>query len=127
MVKYIFSLKVKDSNDEYTYDLDLNPNQENNPEQIFTPEKRENIRIKLQNQSLCAIKDSHLNQIINTWIQDIKEGYRESTLTLNLRLLVESITENLNEPGNQENPTLVNPDLSDIEPQLGMLPPLNFS
>ncbi|MDJ0617949.1 MAG: hypothetical protein QNJ63_14595 [Calothrix sp. MO_192.B10] len=127
MVKYMFSLKVKDSNDEYTYDLDLNPNQENNPEQIFTPEKRENIRIKLQNQSLCAIKDSHLNQIINTWIQDIKEGYRESTLTLNLRLLVESITENLNEPGNQENPTLVNPDLSDMEPQLGMLPPLNFS
>lgn len=126
MVKYKFSLKVKDSKDEYPYDLDLTPNQENNPEQIFTPEKRENIRITLQNKSLCTIKDSHLNQIVNTWIQDIKEGYRESTLTLNLRLLIES-TENLNEPGNQENPTLVNPDLSDIEPQLGMLPPLNFS
>ena len=127
MVKYRFSLKVKGDNNEYSYILDLAPNQENMPEQVFSSETRENIRLNLQTQTLCAIKDSHLNQIINTWIQDIKEGYQDSSLTLQLPLLIEAGIDQLNEQGNQENPALVNPDLSDIEPVLGMLPPLNFS
>ncbi|RUT02393.1 hypothetical protein DSM106972_058710 [Dulcicalothrix desertica PCC 7102] len=127
MVKYSFYLKVKVSGDEHSYSLDLNSNQENAPEKVFTSEVRENIRLNLQNQSLCAIKDNHINQIVNTWIQDIKEGYRDSTLTLNLPLLIESGIEELNEQGNQEIPALVNPDLSDIEPTFGMLPPLIFS
>ncbi|BDA65955.1 hypothetical protein CAL7716_001210 [Calothrix sp. PCC 7716] len=127
MVQYRFSLKVQGGNNEdYSYFLDLNTNQENAPEQVFTPQIKENIRLNLQNQSLCAIKDNHLIQIINTWIQDIKEGYRDSSLTLNLPLLIEAGIDELNEQGNQELPTLVNPDLSDIEPMFGMLPPLNF-
>ncbi|WP_260446999.1 hypothetical protein [Nostoc sp. 2RC] len=97
------------------------------PEQVFILSIREDIRLNLQNKSLCAIKDSHLNQIINTWIQDIKEGYRDSTLTLQLPLLIEAGIDQINEQGNQENPTIFNPDLSDIEPVFGMLPPLNFS
>jgi hypothetical protein len=28
--------------------------------------------------------------------------------------------------GNQEIPKIIDPDLSDIEPEFGMLPPLNF-
>ncbi|QFS51399.1 hypothetical protein GXM_08893 [Nostoc sphaeroides CCNUC1] len=96
------------------------------PEQVFTPEIREHLRLSLQNKSLCAIKDNHLNQIIQTWIQDIKEGYRDSTLTLNLPLLIESNIDKLNEQGFQELPSVISPDLSNIEPQLGMLPPLNF-
>lgn len=127
MVKYSFYLKVKASNDVHSYSLDLNQNQENVPEKVFTSQVRENIRLNLQNQSLCAIKDNHINQIVNTWIQDIKEGYRDSTLTLNLPLLIESGIEELNELVNQEIPALVNPDLSDIEPTFGMLPPLVFS
>ncbi|WP_235623144.1 MULTISPECIES: hypothetical protein [unclassified Tolypothrix] len=97
------------------------------PEHVFSSKTRENIRLDLQNKTLCAIKDFHLNQIINTWIQDIKEGYRDSSLTLQLPLLIESGIDQINEQGNQENPALVNPDLSDIEPIKGMLPPLNFS
>lgn len=127
MVQYKFSLKVKGgNNEEYSYFLDLNSNQENAPEQFFTPQVRENIRLNLQNQSLCAIKDNDLIQIVNTWIQDIKEGYRDSSLTLNLPLLIEAGIDELNEQGNQEPPTLLSPDLSDIEPMFGMLPPLNF-
>jgi len=127
MLKYTFSLKVKGSDNEYAYSLNLTPNQENMPEQIFTPEIRENIRTNLQEQSLCAIRNSHLNKIITTWIQDIKEGYRDSTLTMSLPLLVEANLEQLNEQGNQEIPMIISPDLADIEPQLGMLPPLSFS
>ncbi|WP_152591959.1 hypothetical protein [Nostoc sphaeroides] len=126
MVKYTFSLRIKGSDEQYIYSLDLNHTQENMPEQVFTPEIREHLRLSLQNKSLCAIKDNHLNQIIQTWIQDIKEGYRDSTLTLNLPLLIESNIDKLNEQGFQELPSVISPDLSNIEPQLGMLPPLNF-
>jgi len=126
MVKYTFSLRIKGSDDQYIYSLDLKHTQENMPEQVFTSEIREHLRLSLQNKSLCAIKDNHLNQIIQTWIQDIKEGYRDSTLTLNLPLLIESNIDKLNEQGFQELPSVISPDLSNIEPQLGMLPPLNF-
>jgi len=127
MVKYTFSLKVKGSDQEYTYHLDLLSHQENQPQQAFTAQVRENMRIDLQNKSLCAIKDHHLNQIIQTWIQDIKEGFRDSNITLNLPLLIESNIDQLYEPGNQQIPSVISPDLLDIEPQLGMLPPLNFA
>jgi len=127
MIKYSFSLKIKGAiNEKYTYDLDLSSQDENYPENFFTQEIRENLRTTLQNKSLCAIKDNHLNQIIQTWIQDIREGYRNSNLTLNLPLLIESNIEQLNEQGNQDIPTIINPNLSDIEPQMGMLPPLDF-
>ncbi|MBK1987906.1 hypothetical protein A0J48_010200 [Sphaerospermopsis aphanizomenoides BCCUSP55] len=126
MVKYSFSLKIKGTSDEYTYALNLNYRQENFPEEIFTQEIRENLRTTLQNKSLCAIKDHHLNQIIQTWIQDIREGYRDSNLTLNLPLLIESSIEQLNEPGNQDLPTIISPNLSEIEPKIGKFPPLNF-
>lgn len=126
MVKYSFSLRIKDNIDEYVYTLDLNYAQENSPERIFSPEIREDVRTNLQNKSLCAIKDNYLNQIIQTWIQDIKEGYRNSTLTLNLPLLIESNIDKLIEYGNQEIPSIISPNLSDIEPHTGMLPPLDF-
>ncbi len=127
MVKYLFSLRVKGSPEEYRYDLDLQPHEENTPEKAFTPQRQEDIRASLQNQSLCAIKDHHLQQIIKTWSEDIKEGFRSSNITLNLPLLSQANLEQLSEPGNQEIPALVTPDLSGIEPLLGMLPPLVFA
>ena len=126
MVKYTFNLKLKDSSAQYTYTLDLTPTQEDMPEQIFTPAIKEDIRTTLQNLSLSAIKDHQLNNIIQTWVEDIKEGYRFSSLTLNLRLLIEENIDKLQETGNQEIPKIIDPDLSDIEPEFGMLPPLNF-
>ncbi|MBE9055318.1 hypothetical protein [Sphaerospermopsis sp. LEGE 08334] len=126
MVKYTFNLKLQNSTENYNYTLDLNPMQEDTPEQVFTPTLKENIRTTLQNLSLSAIKDQHLNNIIQTWIEDIREGYRFSSLTLNLRLLIEENIDKLQENGNQEPPKIINPDISNIEPQFGMLPPLNF-
>lgn len=126
MIKYTFTLNIKSSDQNYICDLDLTPNQEDNPEQIFTPKIREEIRINLQNQSYCKINDGHLNQIIKTWIEDIEEGYRNSNISLDLpSLMVENI-KNLQESGNQAIPDLLPPDLSNVEPSFGMLPPLTF-
>ncbi|MDJ0742168.1 MAG: hypothetical protein QNJ32_02275 [Xenococcaceae cyanobacterium MO_167.B27] len=127
MVIYNFYLKIKGSQERYNYSLDFKPNQENNPEQVFTTEIKESLRRTLQKQSSCAIKDKDLNKILNTWIQDIKEGYRESTLTLDLPLLIESEIEKLQESGNQQLPEIIEPDIAEIEPQIGALPPLAFS
>lgn len=127
MVVYKFSLQVEGSQDRYSYSLDFKPNQEDNPKQVFTLEIKESLRKKLQKASSCAIKDHHLNRILTTWIQDIKEGYRESTLTLDLPLLIESEIDRLQESGYQQLPEIIDPDISKIEPQTGALPPLVFS
>jgi hypothetical protein len=127
MVKYIFSLKLKDSPDEYRYVLDLQPSQENNPEKLLNSEIREHIRDSLQKQSSCKIDDPILNRILRTWTQDIKEGYRDSSLTFDLPSFMDSQILLLNDSGNQEIPDLIEPDLSGIEPKIGALPPLVFS
>lgn len=127
MTKYTLTLKNKDSQDEYKYALDLNSAQENNPEQIFNLEIRESIRKNLQKQSSCKISDAHLNRMIATWMQDIKEGYRHSLIKLDLPSLLLANIANLQEMGNQEMPALIEPSISDIEPCGGMLPSLLFS
>lgn len=127
MTKYTLTLKNKDSQDEYKYALDLNSAQENNPEQIFKLEIRESIRNTLQKQSSCKISDAHLNRMITNWTQDIKEGYRDSLIQLDLPSLLMANIANLQEAGNQEIPALIEPNISDIEPCGGMLPPLIFA
>ena len=124
MVLYQFSLKIEGVPKECTYSLDLNSNQEDNPQTIFTAETKENLRKSLQKESLCSIKDKHLNRIVSNWIEDIKEGYRQSKLTLNLPLLIESNVGQLQESGYQHIPMMFSPEISEIEPTGGMLPPL---
>jgi hypothetical protein len=126
MVKYTFYLKPQGSPEQYSYSLDLSVMEEDAPEKVFTPTIRENIRTTLQNLSLSAIKDYQLSQIIQSWIEDIREGYRFSSLSLNLGLLIDENIDQLRENGNQEIPPIVDPDISNIEPQAGVLPPLNF-
>lgn len=124
MVLYKFFLKIKGVPKEYTYALDLNSDQEDSPEKVFTTETKENLRHTLQKESLCSIKDKYLNRIVSNWIEDIKEGYRESNLTLALPLLIESNIEQLKEPGYQDIPIMLSPEISEIEPSFGMLPSL---
>ena len=127
MAKYTFSLKLKESNDEFKYSVDLQPQYENQPEHFFNSQVREKIGSELQKQSACSINEANLTKIINTWMRDIKEGYRNSNLTLDLPLLIQAGIANLNELGNQEIPSLITPDLSNVEFQIGALPPLIFT
>ena len=126
MATYTLFLQLKDTDDRYSYSLDLSINQENQPEQIFIPEIRQRIQQTFQSQSACKINEANLNRLTSAWLDDIREGYRTTTVTLDLPLLIEANLEQLNESGNQELPELIEPDLSGIEPQGGALPPLVF-
>ncbi len=79
----------------------------------------------LEKKAMSTIKDHHLNLMINTWIEDIKEGYRETNLTLNLPPIGLEKLSQINDQGNQELPSLIHPNLSGFAPTLGMLPPLD--
>ncbi len=124
MVIYKFFLKPKGSSDSYEYALDLNLAQEDNPVQIFNEEIRHSLKTTLEQKSLCTVRHHHLEKIIQVWIEDISEGYRDTYLTLELPLIIESQIEQLQDQGNRELPQLFPPDLKGIEPSFGMLPPL---
>jgi hypothetical protein len=128
MVRYTFFLFLKDAPSPptgYQYFLDLTQDLEDCPQQIFTPERRKDLRNNLQKQSSCAIREHHLIEIINTWVEDIQVGVRQTYLHLDLPPKDVHNIENLEEDGNQEIPNLLPPDLLGIEPIFGMLPPLS--
>ena len=125
MVQYTLFLHTQGSPQSgYQYPLNLEPYYEDNPEKLFTPPMRQQLQNELQNISSCAIREHHLNQIINAWIEDIQEGYRETTVKLDLPSLFEANVDDLRDNGNQELPPFFPPDLTGIEPKFGMLPPL---
>ena len=127
MVQYSLTLTNKNTNQQYRYTVDLEENYENNPTIFFTSIICHKIRDELETKSGYEINETYLQIIIKTWIQDIKEGYRDSSIILNLVKLNHQNIHNLTESGNQEIPSLIYPDLSDIEPKIGALPPLDFS
>jgi len=126
MVKYLFELKVEGDNQIYQYALDLKLEQENSPESIFTEEIRKSLKNHLEQQSSCKINPRQLNQIINSWEKEIKQGYRTTQITLKL---ASAILENLNQlqdKGYQDQPQLIEPPWNQIEPTEGILPPLTL-
>lgn len=129
MVKYCLELKLEEeeSAGSFKYCLDLNSQQENNVGAVFTPEIRAGMRRTLETSSSSKISDASLNKMIQVWQRDIEEGYRATSITLDLTSLISDQLESLEEFGNQQKPDILPPDLSTIEPQLGALPPLTFS
>lgn len=127
MVQYSLTLTNKNTNQQYRYTVELEQHYEDKPASFFTPIVCNQIRGELERQSGCQINDTHLEIIIKTWIQDLKEGYRDSSILLELPVINHQNIHNLTEAGNQEIPALIYPDLSDIEPKIGALPPLDFS
>jgi hypothetical protein len=126
MIKYKFSMRLPGSNEAYEYVLDLQQEEEDNPDIVFSAKRREQVRESLQRQSTCKIDDNALTRIVKIWKQDIAMGSRNSSITIDLPLLADSQIDDLREEGNQAIPALFKPDLSGIEPQFGALPPLIF-
>jgi hypothetical protein len=126
MPTYHFSLRLADSQQNYRYSLDLSSYQEDYPEFIFTPDQKEKIRIYFESQSSCRIEDYHLQKIITVWAEDISEGYRESSLVLNLQSIHEANLLQLKDSGAQLIPEIINPTFPDIDPTRGALPKLEF-
>ena len=127
MVKYSLTLKNKNTNKEHRYAVDLKKNEENMPEQFFTSEVCDRLKIDLQKQSGCCINDNNLSSIVAHWIEDIKEGYRNSNIALDLPFLDPVNLDNFPASANRELPDLISPNLAEIEPKLGAIPPLDFS
>jgi len=128
MVKYSLRISPQNSqnNQELTYTLDLNINQENNPEIIFNIEIRKSMIRSLESNSIYKIDPNYLNRIIQLWSEDIRQGYRETTLSLKLPLIIDSQINQIVDLGHQEMPNFIEPDISSIEPQGGAFPPLEF-
>ncbi|MDJ0511366.1 MAG: hypothetical protein QNJ64_19245 [Crocosphaera sp.] len=125
MIRYLLTLHTQDSPPQgYQYPLELEQYHEDNPEKIFTPEACKTLKNYLEHKSSCTIREHHLNQMINTWIEDIAEGYRETSIHLDLPFLFEENVEKIQDLGNQELPNLFPPDLTGIEPSFGVLPSL---
>ncbi|GAA6623619.1 hypothetical protein [Scytonema sp. NUACC26] len=128
MVRYKLFLTLQDNTGERPeYTLHLSQDQENSPDRIFDYEVREQIRSQLQNQSQRQINETHLSHIVSNWIRDIKLGYRETVISLNLPLISEASIEDLKEGGYRDLPAPIPPDSESIEPQGGALPSLIFS
>ncbi|MFM6138109.1 MAG: hypothetical protein ACKPCP_28875, partial [Sphaerospermopsis kisseleviana] len=125
--RYNLTLELKDSQERRTYTATLNTTQENNPDLFFTPEVCQQIRSYFQNPTQRRINDENLKYILNTWIKDIKQGYRDTIISMILPLLSGANLEDLVEPGNYHLPLPSIPDLSAIEPQGGALPSLIFN
>jgi hypothetical protein len=127
MVKYKFSLTVKDNDSlQYTHEIDLKGDEEDKPEKFFAkPEHLKNIKDQLQKKSNSRINEKNLDKIIAKWTSDIKVGWRDSRLTLELPLLAASDLDKIDEHGNQDQPTLIEPNLEGIEPVMMVLPPLD--
>lgn len=125
MVQYTVIIKEKDNNKQYSYSLQLNQNQEDNPQIIFTTEIIESMQKYLETKSLAILTKYQLQQIINVWIEDIKEGYRNTIITLKLKSIMDETLKQLIDNGHQDIPNFVEPDLQDIEPLQGILPPLS--
>lgn len=128
MVQYKLYLSATSQPDsKVSYDLNLSENLENNPEGIFNSAFRQKMRSQLQQQTACAISNTNLEKIVRIWIEDIREGYRETRLTLDLPALEFEEIQKLKDTGDRRIPDLFPPDFSQIEPQGGALPPLDFT
>lgn len=129
MVLYRLTLKNKNTPDlpDVIHELDLSPSQEDNPEALFKGNAREELRQILQEQTAASITNASLQKIIDRWLDDIREGYRLTPLTLTLAPLEFDNLKNLKDQGNPTPPPFVPPDFSEISPQRGALPPLNFN
>jgi hypothetical protein len=126
MVKYTLFVQVKDTNGQYSYELDLKTDQRNTPQIVFTKQQRREMQHTLENKSECRISDICLENIIKTWLLDIQEDYRETFMVLDLPSLLLSNIGSLQEQGYQTIPEIRPPSITDIEPAIGMPPPLNF-
>lgn len=130
MVRYTFELKLQNdptAAERFTYSMDLNPSQEDNVNAFFSPEILESMRRALQNQSACRISPASLSKMIQVWKKDIREGYRLSSMTLNLESIAEEQVYAIQDEFDRTKPEILPLEALAIEPQVGALPPLIFS
>jgi hypothetical protein len=95
-------------------------------------QERESIGATLQQQAdrylqpPRRISSEFLDKLFKDWAREIGEGQFETMLTRDLPVMTNSDLDKLEENGYKEIPQFIPPDISDIEPIIGVLPPLDF-
>lgn len=127
MVTYTFILTLEDTKQTYEYSQKLSQKQENAPESLRNSEMMDNIRRFFEEESDRQLNQKNLEKILTAWINDIKEGYRTTSMTLQLPSLKDQKLRRFKDSGNQTLPQLIEPDTKQIHPHKGSFPPLTFS
>jgi hypothetical protein len=72
-------------NKEIAYSLEFTGTHEDYPEDYFAVEEhRSRLRNSLQEKTAMGVNDTKIDQLINTWIQDIKQGLHRTTIRLEM-------------------------------------------
>jgi hypothetical protein len=134
--KYELQLQVKDFiNSDCLYYIELTQNEEDDPEQLRQKieQNKSNIREDIQNQLDQKLVPPRrltrpvLNEILETWMENILEGQFLTILTRELQIISAEDLENIVEDGPAyELPDFLPPDPQEIDVRLALLLPLNF-
>ncbi|MBR8831735.1 MAG: hypothetical protein N5P05_002671 [Chroococcopsis gigantea SAG 12.99] len=122
----IFLDNQKQNNTSYNVVRQLSGVHEDNPELFFTKQTREEIRGEIQDKTSCFVNDTALISIINSWLENIRLGYRITSLNVSLTSMAESKLALLKDNGNLEIPELLAPVLEEIKPPVEILLPLEY-
>lgn len=131
LMSYQLFLILQGSNNQYSYEIELTEAEENNPEPRLEQD-RSKIKTKIEQEikkkepQPRKLRDKDLNDIIKKWAFNIKNGFPDLKLPIDLPIMTDEDIEKIQENGYQDLPELVAPDIKEIEPPVVILPPLEF-
>lgn len=137
-LKYELSLSIKGTSaPEYQCEMMLDEAEESNKAQLERrfQQEREKIRKTLQRHVDRYVKpprgvgNDFLTDVLQAWMREIREGQFTTTITRDLPVMTNDEIDKLEDDGYRilpEDLEFIPPDINDIEPTIGVLPPLNF-
>lgn len=137
-LKYELSLSIKGTSaPEYQCEMMLDEAEESNKAQLERrfQQEREKIRETLQRHVDRYVKpprgvgNDFLTDVLQAWMREIREGQFTTTITRDLPVMTNDEIDKLEDDGYRilpEDLEFIPPDINDIEPTIGVLPPLNF-
>jgi hypothetical protein len=137
-LKYELFLSIKGTSaPEYECEIMLDVEEESNKAKLELKFQQERDKIR---ETLQAYVDRHvepprgvgnefLNDVLQAWMREIGEGQFTTILTRDLPVLTNDEIDKLEDDGYRVLPEaleFIPPDINDIEPTIGVLPPLDF-
>ncbi|RUT00748.1 hypothetical protein DSM106972_071570 [Dulcicalothrix desertica PCC 7102] len=88
MSEYTLTIIIKNAgNKEISHSINLTGTNETYPEDYFIiPDNQSNLQNLIETKTARKIDEIKLKQIINTWLQDIREGLQRTTIRIDLPL-----------------------------------------
>lgn len=136
--KYELFLSIKGTSaPECQYEIMLDEDEENNKAKLELKFQQERDKIRGTLQTYVdrnvnpprGVGNEFLNEVLQSWMREISEGFRTTMLTRDLPVLTNDEIDKLDDDGYRilpEDLKFIPPDINDIEPTIGALPPLDF-